>query len=76
MLAAGPAGISVDAIGEFAALSRETTAALALATPVAALTSRSVQAYFTGLLAETLGRRLVSTEELRRIQLSAVALTG
>ena len=76
MLAAGPAGISVDAIGEFATLSRETTAALALATPVAALTSRSVQAYFTGLLAETLGGRLVSTEELRRIQLSAVALTG
>ena len=76
VLAAGPAGISVDAIGEFAALSPDTSAALELATPVAALTSRSVQAYFTGLLAETLGRRLVSTEELRRVQLSAVALTG
>jgi histidine phosphotransferase ChpT len=76
VLAAGPAGINVEATGEFAALSPETTAALALATPVAALTSRSVQAYFTGLLAETLGRRLVRTEELRRVQLSAVALTG
>ena len=76
ILAAGPAGIKVEAIGEFAALSPETSAALALATPVAALTSRSVQAYFTGLLADTLGRRLVRTEELRRVQLSVVALTG
>jgi histidine phosphotransferase ChpT len=76
VLAAGPAGISLDAIGEFTGLSPETTAALALATPVAALTPRSVQAYFTGLLAETLGRRLVSTEELHRVQLSAVAPTG
>jgi histidine phosphotransferase ChpT len=74
VLAAGPAGIKVEAIGEFAALSPETSAALALVTPVAALTSRSIQAYFTGLLAETLGRRLVRTEELRRVQLSAVAL--
>ena len=76
VLAAGPAGINVEAIGEFATLSPETSAALALATPVAALTSRSVQAYFTGLLAETLGRRLIRTEELRRVQLSAVALTS
>ena len=76
VLAAGPNGINVDAIGDFVALSPETSAALTLATPIAALTSRSVQAYFTGLLAETLGGRLVSTEELRRIQLSAVALTG
>lgn len=76
VLAAGPAGINVEAIGEFAALLPETGSALALATPVAALTSRSVQAYFTGLLAETLGRRLVHTEDLRRVRLSAVALTG
>ena len=67
---------NLEAIGEFAALLPETSAALTLATPVAALTSRSVQAYFTGLLAETLGRRLVRTEELRRVQLSAVALAG
>jgi histidine phosphotransferase ChpT len=76
VLAAGPAGIKVEAIGEFATLSPEASAALALATPVAALTSRSVQAYFTGLLAETLGRRLIRTEEFQRVQLSAVALTG
>jgi histidine phosphotransferase ChpT len=76
ILAAGPAGINVEAIGEFAALSPEASAALSLTTPVAALTPRSVQAYFTGLLAETLGRRLVPTEELRRVQLTAVALTG
>ena len=73
VLAAGPNGINVDAIGDFVALSPETNAALTLATPIAALTSRSVQAYFTGLLAETLGDRLVRTEELRRVQLSAVA---
>ena len=76
VLAAGPAGINVEAVGEFATLSPETSAALARTTPVASLTSRSVQAYFTGLLAETLGRRLVRTEELRRVQLSTVALTG
>jgi len=76
VLAAGPAGVNVEAIGEFVALSPETSAALTLAIPVAALTSRSVQAYFTGLLAETLGRRLIRTEELRRVQLTAVALTG
>jgi len=76
VLAAGPSGIKVEAFGEFAALSPETSAALALVTPVAALTSRSIQAYFTGLLAETLGCRLVRTEELRRVQLSAVALSN
>jgi histidine phosphotransferase ChpT len=76
VLAAGPNGINVDAIGDFVALSPETSAALTLATPIAALTSRSVQAYFTGLLAETLGHRLVRTEELRRVQLSAVALAS
>ena len=76
VLASGPNGINVDAIGDFVALSPETSAALTLATPIGALTSRSVQAYFTGLLAETLGHRLVRTEELRRVQLSAVALAS
>lgn len=73
VLAVAPDGLDLEAIGEFAALSPETGAALSLATPVATLTSRSIQAYFTGLLAETLGHRLVRTEELRRLRLTAVA---
>jgi len=76
VLAVAPDGLDLEAAGEFAALSPETHAALSLATPVTALTSRSVQAYFTGLLAETLGCRLVRTEELRRLRLSAVASAG
>ena len=73
VLAVAPDGLDLEATGEFAALSPETSAALSLATPVAALTPRSVQAYFTGLLAETLGRRLVRTEELQRLRVTAVA---
>jgi len=76
LLAVAPDGLDLEATGEFAALSPETSAALSLAMPVAALTSRSVQAYFTGLLAEALGCRLVRTEELRRLRLTAVALAG
>ena len=76
VLAVGPAGLDLEAIGEAAALSPETSAALLLATPIAALTSRTVHAYFTGLLAETLGCRLVCTTEPRRVRLSAVALAG
>jgi histidine phosphotransferase ChpT len=76
VLAFAPDGLDLEATGEFAALSPETNAALSLATPVAALTSRSVQAYFTGLLAEALGCRLVRTQELRRLRLTAVAPAG
>ena len=76
VLALAPDGLDLEAAGEFAKLSPEAHAALSLATPVDALTSRSVQAYFTGLLAETLGCRLVRTEELRRLRLTAVAPVG
>jgi len=76
VLAAAPDGLDLEATGEFAALPPETSAALSLATPVAALTSRSVQAYFTGLLAEVLGCRLIRTEEFRRLRLTAVAPAG
>jgi len=76
VLAVGPAGLHLEAIGEFAALSPETSAALLLATPVAALTSRTVQAYFTGFLVETLTCRLVRTGEPGRVRLSAIALAG
>ncbi len=72
----GPAGLDLQAIGEGAFLSPEAGAALLLATPVAALTSRTVQAYFTGLLADTLGCRLVHRTESRRVLLTAVALAG
>ena len=74
VLAVAGDSLDLEATGEFAALSPETSAALLLATPVAALTSRSVQAYFTGLLAQMLGCRLVRTEEFRRLRLTAVTL--
>jgi histidine phosphotransferase ChpT len=76
VLTATPDGLDLEATGEFAALSPETNAALSLETPVAALTPRSVQAYFTGLLAEVLGCRLVRTEVFRRLRLTAVAPAG
>jgi histidine phosphotransferase ChpT len=72
----GPQGLNLQAVGETVFLSPEVSAALVLATPVAALTSRTVQAYFTGLLAETLGCRVVHADEPRRVRLTAVALTG
>ena len=72
----GPQGLDLQVVGETAFFSPEVSAALVLATPVAALTSRTVQAYFTGLLAETLGCRLIHTAEYRRVRLTAVALTG
>jgi histidine phosphotransferase ChpT len=72
----GPQGVDLQVVGETVFLSPEVSAALVLATPVAALTSRTVQAYFTGLLAETLGCRVVHAAEPRRVRLTAVALTG
>jgi len=55
----GEAGrVAVAAIGEGPGPSAETSAALARQAPVEALTSRTVGAYFAGLLAETLGCRL------------------
>ena len=73
VLADGPAGLDLEAIGETAALSPEASAALLLAAPIDALTSRTIQAYFTGLLAEALGYRLIRTAEPRRFRLTAVA---
>jgi histidine phosphotransferase ChpT len=60
-LDAGPTGPELEVTGEGAGLSREAQAALMLEIPVEALTARSVQAYFAGLLARELGRRLVGT---------------
>jgi len=56
---AGAAGPRVEGFGEAAGVSSEARAALTLAAPVAELTSRTVQAYFTGLLAGGLGCRFV-----------------
>ena len=52
-------GPSVEGFGEAAGLSPEARAALALTAPIGELTSRTAQAYFTGLLARSLGCRLV-----------------
>jgi histidine phosphotransferase ChpT len=50
--------VAVAARGEGPGPSAETVDALSLSPPVDALTSRSVGAYFAGLLAQSLGRRL------------------
>lgn len=51
-------GIAVAALGEGSGPSPEAINALGLRTPVEGLTSRTVGAYFAGLLAHTLERRL------------------
>jgi len=66
--------LELEAIGEAVVLSSETVAALTLVTPVDALGSRTVQAHFAGLLAASLGYRLLGTAEPRRVRLAAVAL--
>jgi histidine phosphotransferase ChpT len=71
VLADGPLG--VEAVGEAAALPPETGAALMLTTPMAELTTRTVQAYFAGLLAKALNRRLIATAEPGRVRLTAAA---
>lgn len=55
---AEPDGVGVTAIGEGAGPSAEITDALSLTAPVEALTSRSIGAYFAGLLGRSLGCRL------------------
>jgi len=55
----GSAGPSLEGIGEGNGLSAETCAALALAVSTEALTARTVGAYYTGVLAQALGCRLV-----------------
>ena len=51
-------GVAVSAQGEGPGPSAEVSEAMALRAPVAALTSRTIGAYFAGLLAQSLGRRL------------------
>jgi hypothetical protein len=65
--------LRLDVVGEAVSLASEQTAALRLETPVAAVTSRTVQAYFTALLAQARGWRLESAApEPGRFRLSSV----
>jgi histidine phosphotransferase ChpT len=70
VLSDGP--LSLEAVGEHAALSAEACEALMLATPIADLTARTVQPYFTGLLAQALECSLVATTEPGRVRLRVI----
>lgn len=64
--------LTLEAIGDPAALAPEMRAALMLAPPIDELTARTVQAYFTGLLAKVLGRVVVASTEPGRVRLTVV----
>ncbi len=64
--------LEIEAIGEAPAVSPETLAALTLVASIDGLTSRTVQAYFAGVLAASLGCRLVERAEPRRVRIAAV----
>ena len=63
---------TLEVVGEAAALSPEAQLALPLATPITELNPRTVQPYFTGLLAQALDCSLIATVEPGRIRLRAV----
>lgn len=65
--------LAIQAVGEAAALSPEARAALMLTTPTTELTVRTVHAYFTGLLAKALDRRVIATAEPGRVLLTVTA---
>jgi histidine phosphotransferase ChpT len=72
-LVLGDRPLRLEAIGEAAALSAETQAALMLATPVDELTARTVQAYFAGLLARALDCGVTAATEPGRVRLTVIA---
>ena len=74
VLAAARDAIAVEVDGEGVGLSAANGAALALTTPLDALSSREVGAYFAGLLAESLGQRLQITAEPGRLRISCEAV--
>ena len=74
VLSAGLVGPEVEATGAGSGPSPEIRAAIDLAVPAAELTSRTVGAYFAGLLAEALGWRLVVTDQAGGFRLNTVAL--
>jgi histidine phosphotransferase ChpT len=65
--------LKLEAIDEAAHLSLETRTALTLILPIGELTSRTVQAFFCGLLARALSARLIATTEPGRVRLAALA---
>ena len=73
-LGVGAAGPEIDATGEGMGLPPETRAALTLAAPAAALSTRTVGAYFAGLLAEAQGCRLVIADRPGGFRLGTAAL--
>lgn len=73
-LAAGPTGPELEASGEAITLSAEAAAALGLETPLEEITSRTVHAYFTGLLAQSLGCGIaIQAAAPGRLRLAAAA---
>jgi histidine phosphotransferase ChpT len=64
--------LNLEAVGEAADLSPELRSALMLTMPIAELTSRTVQAFFTGLIAKALGCRLIGAVEPGRVRLTAM----
>lgn len=74
VLDAAAPGLQLKAAGDVAMLAPEQVAALTLATPLDALTPRSVHAYFTGALARKQGLRLAAEETAPgRLRLTAAA---
>jgi histidine phosphotransferase ChpT len=73
-LDAAGAAVAVTADGEGARLSDEATAALLLQTPVETLSSRTVGAYFAGLLARQLDHRLKAATQASRFCISCEKL--
>jgi histidine phosphotransferase ChpT len=69
VLEAADGGIALTGIGGGTGPSEETRAALTLVTSVSELTSRSVGAYFAGILSDSLGRSLGITVEPGRFQI-------
>jgi histidine phosphotransferase ChpT len=63
--------LTLEAMGEAASLSEVASAALLLRAPVSRLTARAVHAYFTGLVAKSLGCRLEATAEPGRVRITA-----
>lgn len=70
-LDAGALGVQLDAVGGGAGPSPEMRTALGLATPSAELTTRTVGAYFAGLLADAQGCRLVVADQPGGFRISA-----
>ena len=74
VLSVGAVGPEVEAIGRGSGPSPESRAAMSLAATIAELTSRTVGGYFAGLLAESLGYRLIVADQLGGFRLATVAL--